>query len=458
MFLPCLARVLAYVLSIGFLLGAARAAAPANDPGREILTVNDGWGALPTTSLPQGTTGGASAAASRTVTVTNRKELVAALAYPDPVPKLVYIKGVIDVNVDDAGHPLSCKDYARADPATGEMYSVHAFLTMYDPEGPNGRNVPVGGQEEARAASAAAQAARVRIRIPPNTTLYGVGADATLIGAWLDIRGDSGSQPMNVIVRNIGFQDTADCFPEWSPNDGFTGNWNAQYDTISVSQATHVWIDHNRFADLRTRDDTQPLYFGHRHQVHDGFVDITDESDLVTVSWNQFTSHDKTMLIGNSDSAAEDRERLRVTVHHNLFDGVGQRAPRVRYGKVHVYNNVYRADRNTNYRSSWGAGTESQIYAENNYFDMSASFGPMEVIDGKKGTRITVVGNCWRSKDGCPLTDLLAIYNARFDPDLQSDAGWTPSLYGAAKSAASAEAARERVLQESGPGKSMVRE
>jgi hypothetical protein len=82
----------------------------------------------------------------------------------------------------------------------------------------------------------------------------------------------------------------------------------------------------------------------------------------------------------------------------------------------------------------------------------------MEVIDGKKGTRITVVGNCWRSKDGCPLTDLLAIYNARFDPDLQSDAGWTPSLYGAAKSAASAEAARERVLQESGPGKSMVRE
>ena len=76
-------------------------------------------------------------------------------------------------------------------------------------------------------ASAAAQAARVRIRIPPNTTLYGVGTDATLIGAWLDIRGNGGSQPMNVIVRNITFQDTADCFPEWSPNDGVTGNWNA---------------------------------------------------------------------------------------------------------------------------------------------------------------------------------------------------------------------------------------
>ncbi|HEY6123503.1 MAG TPA: hypothetical protein VIV63_02540 [Steroidobacteraceae bacterium] len=401
-----------------------------------------------------GTTGGSAAQAARTVTVTNRKELVAALAYPDPSSKLIYIKGVIDVNVDDAGRVLTCADYAQPDPATGEMFSIHAFMAMYDPAGPYGRENPFGGQEEARKASAAAQAARVRIRIPPNTTLYGVGSDATLIGAWLDIRGSGGSQPMNVIVRNISFQDTADCFPEWSPTDGVTGNWNASYDSISIAHATHVWIDHNRFADLRTRDDTQPVYFGHRQQLHDGHLDITDESDFVTVSWNQFTAHDKVMLIGNSDSSTADREHLRVTLHHNLFDGTGQRTPRVRFGKVHVYNNVYRADRNTNYRSSWGAGTESQIYAENNYFEMSASFGPMEVIDGKKGLGMTVVGNCWRSKEGaCAPTDFLALYNAQFDPDLKPDAGWTPSLYGSAKSAEPAESARERVLTESGPGR-----
>ena len=201
-----------------------------------------------------------------------------------------------------------------------------------------------------------------------------------------------------------------------------------------------MWIDHNRFADLRTRDDTQPVYFGHRYQVHDGLLDITNESDFVTVSWNQFTSHDKTMLIGNSDSAPEDREHLRVTLHHNLFDGVGQRTPRVRYGKVHVYNNVYRADKNTNYRSSWGAGTESQIYAENNYFEMSAIFGPMEVIDGKKGTRITVVRQLLEGKgslraDGFPggCTTRASIRT------LQPDAGWTPSLYGSAKAAEPAE-------------------
>ena len=80
----------------------------------------------------------------------------------------------------------------------------------------------------------------------------------------------------------------------------------------------------------------------------------------------------------------------------------------MRFGKVHVYNNVYRADKKTNYRSSWGAGIESQIYAENNYFEMSNIFGPTEVIDGKKGTRITVSGNCWKEKGACEATDFLA--------------------------------------------------
>ena len=458
MFLPCLARVLAYVLSIGFLLGTARAATPSGDSGREILGVNDGWGSVPTASLGMGTTGGSAASAARTVTVTSRKELVAALAYPDPSPKLIYVKGVIDVNVDDAGRMQTCDDYVRPDPATGEKFSIHAFMAMYDPAGPYGRENPFGGQEEARKASAEAQEARVRIRIPPNTTLFGVGGDATLIGVWLDIRGNTGGNPgalpMNVIVRNISFQDTIDCFPEWSPTDNVTGNWNASYDTISVAHATHVWIDHNRFADLRTRDETQPVYFGQRHQLHDGHVDITNQSDFVTVSWNQFTSHDKTMLIGNSDSATEDREHLRVTLHHNLFEGTGQRTPRVRFGKVHVYNNVYRADRNTNYRSSWGVGIESQIYAENNYFEMSNSFGPTEVIDAKKGLAMTVVGNCWREKDAaCAPTDFLALYNAQFDPDLKPDAGWRPTLYGSTKGAEPAESARERVLSESGPGR-----
>jgi len=440
------------LLSIGF-LAPGLAAAPA-DPGREILAARDGFAAVPTVALPLGTTGGANATAARTVTVSSRSELVAALKYPDPTPKLIFVKGLLDVNVDDTNTPLNCRDYARPDPSTGEPFNLWAFAAMYDPAGPWGKKPPAGGQENARAASAAAQEKRVHILVPPNTTIYGLGSDATLVGVWLDIRPANvtgGNAPMNVIVRNLAFEDAADCFPEWSPDDGPTGNWNSQYDAISVRNATHVWIDHNRFADVRTTDETQPTVFSHKLQVHDGLVDISNESDFVTVSWNRFAAHDKTMLIGNSDGALGDRGKLHVTLHHNFFDGIGQRAPRVRFGQVHVYNNLYRADLRTNYHSSWGVGFESRIVAENNVFDMSTSYGPMEIIDRKAGTQISAPGNCWRKGDACEPVDFVAVWNARFDPDLNPDAGWVPDLYGPNAAADPVSEVRARVLEGAGP-------
>ena len=120
-----------------------------------------------------------------------------------------------------------------------------------------------------------------------------------------------------------------------------------------------MWIDHNVFEDKESKDETLPQYFGVLFQVHDGLLDITNASDLVTVSWNRFRNHDKTMLIGSSDSAAADRGKLRVTLHHNLFDGIGQRAPRVRFGQVHIFNNYYKIERVPNYGYSWGVGVES---------------------------------------------------------------------------------------------------
>ena len=443
-------------MSIGFPACVLAAAAGSGlEAGREVVSTDDGWAGVANAALPLGTTGRSNGAARRTLTVTNRAELVAALRYPDPTPKLVYIRGSIDVNVDDNGMPLSCKDYHRPDPFTGELFNIHAFTASFDPAGTWGKRAPFGGQENARVASAAAQEKRVRIRIPANTTIYGLGQDAAIVGAWLDIAPESasGSQPMNIIIRNISFEDTTDCFPEWSPDDGPTGNWNSRYDSISIRNATHVWIDHNRFADARTRDATQPSYFGRLYQVHDGFVDITDESDFVTVSWNHFKTHDKTMLIGESDGAVADRNKLHVTIHHNLFENLGQRAPRVRFGQVHVYNNLYKVNRDTNYHSTWGAGFESQIYAENNYLEFSAMYGPMEVIDGRKGTQITTVGNCWKEGDQCLPTDFVAEWNANFDPDLKTDVGWKPKLYGPASAAEPPESARERVLKESGPGR-----
>ena len=92
----------------------------------------------------------------------------------------------------------------------------------------------------------------------------------------------------------------------------------------SVARSTRVWIDHNSFTG-----------------GYDGAVDIKRASDYVTVSWNRVFDHDKSMLLGHSDdNASQDVGHLRVTYHHNWFDGSGTRHPRVRFGNpVHVYNN-----------------------------------------------------------------------------------------------------------------------
>jgi pectate lyase len=177
---------------------------------------------------------------------------------------------------------------------------------------------------------------------PSAPSIVGLGENAVIKGAWFDLRGSAASKRTNIIIRNLTFRDAYDCFPEWSPTDGAAGAWNALYDSISLRDTNNVWVDHNTFEDRDTADATLPQYFGVIFQVHDGLLDITNASDLVTVSWNRFRNHDKTMLIGSSDSgatAANDRGKLRVTLHHNVFDGIGQRAPRVRFGQVHVYNN-----------------------------------------------------------------------------------------------------------------------
>jgi len=399
---------------------------------RQPIAPNDGWAAQPTSALPNGTTGGSAADDAHVFTVSDRNALVAALNFPDATPKIIRIEGMIDANVDAAGLPLACDDYARPDPQTGEPYSLDAFLAAYDPA-TWGRVNPSGPQERARAASAAAQQARVRIRVPANTTIIGAGRGDGLRGAWLDIRpsSTSGNQPMNVIVRNLLLVDSVDCFPQWSPTDGAEGNWNSLYDAISVRNATHVWIDHNAMLDVDTRDEDAPTYFGRLYQRHDGLVDVTNESDFVTVSWNLMANHDKAMLIGSSDSATADRDKLRVTLHHNLFHDVGQRVPRVRYGQVHVFNNQYSltSEGAQDYIYSWGAGIESRIFAQNNHFLVPAAVTADLFVDRFNGTALHAEGTLRNGLLRNARVDVVAAYNATNPVPLGTDVGWTPTLY-----------------------------
>lgn len=373
----------------------------ATDPGHQALPAKDGWA--------NGTTGGSAATAGHVTTVSTRDQLAAAVK--GDTPKIVYVSGTIDANTDSSGKALSCQDYAV------DGYTLAGYLKAYDPATWGRTKVPSGPQESARAASESAQAARVEIKVGANTTIVGVGASARLLGGNLIVKSD------NVIIRNLTFADAFDCFPQWDPTDGSTGNWNSQFDNVSLAGATHVWVDHDTFTDAPYPDSKEPTYFARPFQQHDGQLDITSAADLVTVERNVFTRHDKTMLIGNSDSKTSDAGHLRVTVHHNVFDGVLERAPRVRFGQVHVYDNLYRSGAGFDY--SLGVGKQSQIYAQNNDFQFSGVTAAA-ALHNWGGTGIHATGSVVNGAS----VDVVAAFNAA-NPGtpLGTTVNWTPTLY-----------------------------
>ena len=81
-----------------------------------------------------------------------------------------------------------------------------------------------------------------------------------------------------------------------------------------------------------------------------------------------------------------------MTLHHNLFDGTGQRTPRVRFGQVHIYNNYYKIINNPFYTYAWGVGIASQIYAENNAFTTDQKISAANLITVFRGTMIYETG------------------------------------------------------------------
>ena len=168
------------------------------------------------------------------------------------------------------------------------------------------------------------------LTVVADKSILGVGSTAEITGGGLQL-GSTTRPGNNVIIRNIRFTRASD-------------------DSVSVTnRAHHVWIDHCDFS-----------------QGYDGLLDIKRESDYVTVSWNHFHDHSKTCLLGHNDSYTADRGKLRVTYHHNFFDGTDQRHPRVRFAEpVHVYNNYYRNNALYGVASTEDAG----VLVEGNYFE-----------------------------------------------------------------------------------------
>jgi pectate lyase len=149
-----------------------------------------------------------------------------------------------------------------------------------------------------------------QIVVTADKTIVGVGASSGLVGAGLFVK-----KTHNVIIQNLRISFVV-----------------ASTDAIAVQYSDHVWIDHNElFSDT-----------SHGKDYYDGLIDITHGSDYITVSWNKLHDHFKGSLVGHSDSnASEDTGHLRVTYHHNWFNNVGSRLPRLRFGTVHAFDNLF---------------------------------------------------------------------------------------------------------------------
>jgi pectate lyase/pectin methylesterase-like acyl-CoA thioesterase len=332
-------------------------AAQAQDAARQTAPA-DGWGA--------GTVGGSAATAERIYTVRNRAELLNAITNGGDLPKIIKVVGTIDMT---EGTPF---------------------------------------------ANTADQKVRARVKLPSNTTLIGAGPGAGFVNAWIDITSVS-----QVIVRNLNLVAPCDVGPIWDPNDGSTGNWNSAYDAIGIVTATQVWIDRNTITDAPVTDDKLPIENGKTKQCHDGAIDITKGADLITVSNNLITKHDKTMLIGGSDSQTSDAGKLRITIVNNVFNTTSQRVPRVRFGQVHVINNYFVGSKTANpypHSYSIGVGKQANILSHNNVFAIEGAAGCNSVVTYPSSDRTGVFQDSGSTVNGLPLGSCAVASGTPFTP------------------------------------------
>lgn len=132
-------------------------------------------------------------------------------------------------------------------------------------------------------------------------------------------------------------------------------NWGGgkDGDGITLKQSLGVWVHNNDvfYGDAGSDGD---------QAKGDGSMDLKDNSQYVTISYNHFWDSGKMSLCGMKSESGENW----ITYHHNWFDHSDSRHPRIRTMSVHVYNNYY--DGNAKY--GVGAAKDSEAFVEANYF------------------------------------------------------------------------------------------
>lgn len=208
----------------------------------------------------------------------------------------------------------------------------------------------------------------------------------------------------NIIIRNLEFDEL------WEWDEATKGDYDRNdWDYISLESSENVWIDHCTF-----------------NKAYDGVVDLKGGTKGVTISWSLFRGDDgsphswvsrqidalealpgkypmyrflretaglskediaavsagqkKGHLVGSAE-LSPDNAQLEITLHHNYYDDMMDRIPRLRGGNAHAYNIVI--DSSGNLAAARRLSPEqAQRIAEAGYKFAVTSNGAISTEDG----------------------------------------------------------------------------
>ena len=214
----------------------------------------------------------------------------------------------------------------RADSATPITIEVEGTIN-------HGNTSKVSGDSCSTAAD------KIELKQISNVTIVGVGSGAVFDQLGIHIRESSNIIIQNVTVRNVK--------KSGSP----TSNGG---DAIGMeSDVRNVWVDH-----------TTLEASGGESAGFDGLFDMKDNTQYVTLSYSVLRNSGRGGLIGSSES---DVSNGYVTFHHNKYENIDSRAPLLRGGTSHIYNNHYVSLNESGINSR--AGAKAKV--DNNYFEDS---------------------------------------------------------------------------------------
>lgn len=260
-------------------------------------------------------------------------------------------------------------------------------------------------------------------QIGSNKTIIGVNSAKVEFGG-LQVTSNSSTTGQNIIIRNINFWDAHGSteydtsVSEHSGSKasidqlGFEAKFSSSY--AATYMPKNIWIDHCKFSD-GTCSDLE------RNYHHDGSLGFKAAQN-VTVSYCEFTNHDKISLLAPSEdyTTVTDRE---ITFHHNYYHDAIQRMPRARGCEVHVYNNYYNViGTSANAGYSLGPGINSQFIVENTYFGKHES-SIMKYFDGS-ATGASTFSHIYASGNFPALSDSNTTYDSKTEGTVR-----TSSLY-----------------------------